>query len=70
MLKKCGIEGSDLCRSVNSYLKGTPMKKINIRKTETLKTTSALYGCYTCPELPECQGGDVFELILSMLGLN
>ncbi len=50
--------------------KGSSMKKINVRKTETLKTTSAEYGCEMCPRT--CSGDDVsfLAMLLGLIGLS
>jgi hypothetical protein len=55
---------------VNKCLKGNAMKKINVRKTETLKTTVAEYGCDGCPERCAGRAGDLLTSLLSALGLS
>jgi|GEM_PF-1192277 len=43
------------------------MKKIQVRKTETLKTTAAAYGCSSCDCPPD---GDILSGFLSLFGLS
>lgn len=44
------------------------MKKINVRKTETLKTTAAEYGCDMCPW--RCAGQDALTTLLGLFGMS